>query len=802
MFLVLVAIGCASNASRAVAEDSQANSVSYRNDVTAVLSKAGCNAGVCHGNKNGKGGFKLSLRGEDPARDFQALTREQSGRRINTLAPHRSLILRKATLDVAHGGGKRFDTESPEYRVLHSWLIQGAGDDDHRAPRLTRLQVSPQSQVLVEPHDRLHLSVQAHFADGSVRDVRRMAVYEVSNPSVDISAGGLVRRTKMGETVVTVRFLQKQQAVRLAFIPARPDFAWSGPIPANFVDEHVFAKLKSLRINPSPIAGDALFLRRAYLDVIGVLPTAAEAREFAADSSPDKRTRLIDALLERPEFADFWAQKWSDLLRNEEKTLDRKGVENFYHWIRLRVARNDPWDEFVRDLIVARGSTYSAPAANFYRAMRDPFTRAESTAQLFLGVRLQCAKCHNHPFDRWTQDDYYGWANLFAQVDYKILENRRRDRNDKHEFIGEQIVMRKAEGDVTNARTGQPARSRVLGDNSIEIAEGSDRLSDLAAWLTRPGQRAVREVSGQSRVVSFDGAGRCRTNRRFSRHKSTVQPGAARCAGCGLRRRPIRLEAASLQDYGVEDVSTLRVSERHQRRRRTQLFTNHCPPVVGGTVDRCRRSSSRRHGIIQWLSSGYAGRRNPRRARRAVSRSATQPWRQVSDIVWKTTTTAAVRVRTSGRGDAEPNVRDDRRTAAQRTLDAQRQSAVAVNFRGDVGFRFHRGVVLGGIVPAANFCRERSIYGAHSISTESPPGVGRCRLGGVEFQRVFVATVRWHAAERMHIHLSQIGVKNARRANSISPLIASISRSANRPANRWPRFDGSDVAPVAFRTTA
>ncbi|HXT59068.1 MAG TPA: DUF1549 and DUF1553 domain-containing protein, partial [Pirellulales bacterium] len=259
------------------------------------------------------------------------------------------------------------------------------------------------------------------------------------------------------------------------------------PQAANYVDQHVFAKLRSLRMNPSAPAGDGVFLRRAFLDVIGVLPTADEARAFAADSRPDKRARLIDELLERPEFADWWALKWSDLLRNEEKVLDEKGVQSFQHWIRRGIADGKPLDQFVRELIMARGSTYTSPAANFYRANRDPVTRAEAAAQLFLGVRLQCAKCHNHPFDRWTQGDYYRWAGFFARVQYKIVENRRRDINDGHEFDGEQIVWMADEGEVKDPRTSEAMEPCFLGEPAPAIPADRDRLEELAAWITEPG---------------------------------------------------------------------------------------------------------------------------------------------------------------------------------------------------------------------------------------------------------------------------------------------------------------------------
>ncbi|MBS0262930.1 MAG: DUF1549 domain-containing protein [Planctomycetes bacterium] len=455
--------------------------VSFRTDVMAVLSKSGCNMGVCHGNKNGKGGFKLSLRGEDPAWDYETLSRDLEGRRINVLDPDASLVLLKATMSTPHLGARRFTPQSLEYQILRRWIASGAPSDT--PPKLLALQVEPRSAVLVEPAESVQLSVTASFSDGSQRDVKSLAVYELSNPIAEPGHDGLIQRRATGTTTVVVRYLDQQVAVSLAFVPARPDFQWAGPVPTNFIDELVYQRLKELRINPSPRSSDTIFLRRAYFDIVGALPTAEEARQFINDNRSDKRARLIDDLLERPEFADTWALKWSDLLRVEEKTLDRKGVQAFHGWIRSSLAQDKPLDQFARELIASRGSTYRDPASNYYRAMREPFMRAESTAQVFLGVRLQCARCHSHPFDRWTQDDYYNWANLFARVDYRILENRRRDTNDSHEFDGEQIVVMARQGDVTNPRTNQPAKARFLGDNLAELPPATDRLLALADWL-------------------------------------------------------------------------------------------------------------------------------------------------------------------------------------------------------------------------------------------------------------------------------------------------------------------------------
>jgi hypothetical protein len=464
--------------------------VSFRHDVMAVLSKAGCNLGTCHGNKNGKGGFLLTLRGQDPDADFKTLTRDQFGRRVNLLDPEASLLLLKATQQVAHEGGQRFKTDSEEYALLRRWLAAGQPDDRPTLPTLTRVEVKPAERIVFEPETTVQLTATAIFADGTRRDVTTLAVYEPSAPSVKVTREGSVQRQQPGEVAVLARYLDQQAPVRLAFLPARPNFKWSGPVPANHLDEHIFAKLKAHRINPSALCPDEIFLRRAHLDLLGLPPTVEEARAFLAGQQRDKRTRLISQLVERPEFADFWAVKWGDLLRNEELTLDTKGVQNFHHWIRQSLAENKPLDQFVRELVSARGSTYANPAANYYRANRDPVRRAEMTAQLFLGTRLQCAQCHNHPFDRWTQDDYHDWTALFSQVDYKVLANVRRIGSDRHEWNGEQIVHAMSTATVPNPRTGKPATPRFLGGNPQQVKRNApaeeDALEALANWLTSP----------------------------------------------------------------------------------------------------------------------------------------------------------------------------------------------------------------------------------------------------------------------------------------------------------------------------
>lgn len=463
-----------------------AESVSFRNDVMAAISKAGCNLGTCHGNATGKGGFKLSLRGQDADFDFKALARDVSGRRVDVFTPERSLILVKGANQIAHEGGKKLDPKTWEYQVLRSWIAAGLPRDDSTAPKVTRLTVTPTELVLDEPQDKVQITVQATFADGTQRDITDRAIYEpLQNGLVEVSRSGLVKRLQFGEPGVLVRYLNHSVPVRLTFVKANPAFVWSKPRRDNYIDSHVFNKLKTLRMNPSEVCSDAVFIRRAWLDLCGMIPPADEARAFEADTHRDKRARLIDRLMVRPEFADYWTLKWSDVLKVESRTLDKTGVQAFHDWIRGCIARNRPINEMVRAMLASRGSTYHEPETNFYRANRTPEARATAAAQVFLGTRLQCAQCHNHPFDRWTQDDYYNWSAVFAKVDYKIIGNiKPRDKNDKHEFNGEQVVFLNAKLNVENPRTGDKARAKFLGAEMPRLADKEDELQAAAAWLT------------------------------------------------------------------------------------------------------------------------------------------------------------------------------------------------------------------------------------------------------------------------------------------------------------------------------
>jgi hypothetical protein len=468
-------------------------SVSFEREVMAVLSRAGCNQGVCHGNQQGKGGFKLSLRGESPEADYLALTRDSAGRRINPVIPELSLILLKPTGAVPHEGGQRFARDSESYRILYRWIAAGMPRRlPHESP-LARLELSSR-EIFVSQSDQAQpsaprLTAWAIFADGSRREVTSLAVFESSDPRLRVEADGTVicegEPTQLIEAAILVRYLHQQAVVRVAFVPHRANVEWD--FPTNHpIDRIVAQRWRRLGLAPSEVCDDSAFLRRVYLDLLGRLPEPEEVRRFLADASPNKRTELVERLLKRPEFAEFWAMKWADLLRVEEKPLDRKGVQLFHQWLRRAIEQDMPLNEFARQIVAAQGSSYHVPPANFYRALREPMIRAEAVAQVFLGVRLQCARCHNHPFDRWTQDDYHALTAFFARIQYRILDNNRRDRLDLNEFVGEQLIYQDRQGEWTHPRTGQTVRPRLPGHTEPIPDAQADRLRILADWIADP----------------------------------------------------------------------------------------------------------------------------------------------------------------------------------------------------------------------------------------------------------------------------------------------------------------------------
>ena len=461
--------------------------VSFTRDVMPVLSKAGCNGGGCHGNQNGKGGFKLSLWGENPTLDHKNII--SSEKRANLSNPEVSKLLRKPTLLENHEGDKRFDLKSEEYQILHDWLKSGAKNDIDSAPQLESIRVFPSSVLLSAPNKKINLQVKAKFSNGEEKDVSQWAVYESSNLGAEVSAGGELEFSQPGETTVFVRYMGGRASMRAALIKANDNYKWKGPSPKNEIDHYVFSKLKLFNQNPSAVSDDLTFLRRVSLDVTGSLPSSDTARSFLSDKRKDKRSILIEELLKSEEYASFWALKWADLLRVEEKTLDSKGVEKIYGWLKEMIGSGKPLDQFTKDILCATGSTYNNPPANFYRALRAPVNRAEAVAQVFIGTRINCAKCHDHPFENVRQDDYYRFAAIFDAIDYEIIENKRKDGFDKHRFVGEQVIKLVSADKFQNKflkdpRTKKPPEPGFLDSSSGPIKSFDNRLEEVADWIT------------------------------------------------------------------------------------------------------------------------------------------------------------------------------------------------------------------------------------------------------------------------------------------------------------------------------
>ncbi len=461
------------------------STASFRGEVMAILARGGCNQGACHGNLNGKGGFKLSLRGEDSDFDYSILTRDLQSRRVSLQNPENSLLLLKATGQVAHEGGVRFSKGSREYKTILQWIRSNCPKEIKNDFKPVKLEVVPDRQILFDPQNSIRLNAYIYDQRGQKKNINHLVVWEANNVGIaDISADGLVKRQQFGEVVVVVRYLNFQIPIRIQFVSAKKDFIWQPRKIKNPIDQIIFAQLKELKLSPASVCDDATFIRRAYLDAIGVIPSSEEVREFLSDSRIDKRDQMIARLVDRPEFADFWASKWSDLLRNEEKTLDHKGVQVFYQWIRESIKQDYPLNEFARDLIAGQGSSYENPPSNFYRALRATYDRSEAVAQVFLGIRLQCAKCHNHPFEKWTQDEYHQFASFFNQIDYRIVANGRKDKFDKHEFRGEQIVYSDTKKQLKHPRTGEILIPQLLGVKKEPDLNKSSKEQVLASLST------------------------------------------------------------------------------------------------------------------------------------------------------------------------------------------------------------------------------------------------------------------------------------------------------------------------------
>jgi hypothetical protein len=457
---------------------------SFRNHVIPVLTKAGCNMGACHGAAAGKNGFKLTLRGYDPEADYKVLTREAIGRRISTQDPGRSVVLLKPTLLIPHAGGRRFGTESLEYKVIAEWISEGTKPPSEADRRIEKISVEPRSLKL-RPGSKQQLLVTAHFNDGSREDVTGWVRFESTNAgTASVDERGWVELKGAGEAGITTMYLSKVDVASMVvpFPNKARDAAFASAQQNNYIDKLVLDKLKALNIEPSGLSTDSEFFRRAYLDSTGTLPSAAEAEEFLASADPGKRKKLIDKLLNSESSIDYWTYKWSDLMLVTVGNADNPGgnkltpgaVRSFYNWIRDSVARNKPWNQMVREMYTATGSSRDIGGLNFYQLHKDPVRLTENTTVAFMGLRITCARCHNHPLEKYTQVDYYKMANLFARV-----------RQKAGDAPGEIIVYNDSYGDIAHPRLNKPLPPAPLEGQEIQL-DAPERRELLADWLTSP----------------------------------------------------------------------------------------------------------------------------------------------------------------------------------------------------------------------------------------------------------------------------------------------------------------------------
>ncbi|MBM3736788.1 MAG: DUF1549 domain-containing protein [Acidobacteria bacterium] len=450
--------------------------LSFVKDVMPVLNKTGCTSGPCHGGAKGKNGFKLSLRGYDPEFDYRAIVHDMAGRRWNRTDPKNSLVLLKPVMTIPHGGGLRFDEKSSYYRIIQQWIAEGAQFGDPVSATVSRLEVSPAEFFTEKPGSSQKLKVTAHYADGSSRDVTGDALYTSNNPTAaEVNDEGIVKTIRQGEAAMLVRYEGKLSVINVTAVP-EAKFAWKAVPEWNYVDKHVNAKLQRLKLQPSELASDSEFLRRVSFDLIGLPPSPEEVKAFVADRTETraKRSAAINRLLARSEFVNHWTVKWSDLLQVNRNKLGDKGVWAFRDWIRESLAENRPYDRMVRELLTAKGSTYKNPPANFFRFTREPKVAMETTTQLFLGVRMVCAQCHDHPFEQWTQNQYYNLSAFFGSLAVK-------NGDDADEEV---VYDKREEFEIHHPKDNRVMPAKFLFPvGGMGVREAEMRES-LAGWIT------------------------------------------------------------------------------------------------------------------------------------------------------------------------------------------------------------------------------------------------------------------------------------------------------------------------------
>ncbi len=470
--------GMTSSALIKVRSQNQSEPWTFRNHVLPVLTKAGCNQGSCHGAAAGKNGFRLTLRGYGPEVDYDVLTRQAKARRIIKTRPQESLMLLKATAAVEHGGGIRFGTDSLEYQIIAEWIGAGMPAPSPSDARIERVEAFPQLLEL-EPGATQQILVQATYSDGSNADVTRWAKFGTTDETVaTVSDSGKLTVVGSGEGAITVWFdsLVDLATVTVPYPQEVESALFAKAVRYNEIDNLNLDKLESLRIPPSPICDDATFLRRAYLDLTGSLPSVPTVDAFLNDSDPEKRSKLVDRLLDSEKYVDYWSYKWSDLFLVSSKNLAKPVMWSFYRFIRASVSENRPWDEFAREILTAKGNSLENGPANYFAIHRDPIELAENASMAFLGLSLTCARCHNHPMEKWTQDEYYGFANLFGRVKLK----------DGDQGLGDVAVIPASTGEIIHPRRGVPMPPKPLDAAPIPLDETGDRREVLADWMKSP----------------------------------------------------------------------------------------------------------------------------------------------------------------------------------------------------------------------------------------------------------------------------------------------------------------------------
>ena len=452
--------------------------LSFRNDVMPVFMKAGCNTGSCHGAARGKDGFRLSLFGFDPQGDHDRLLRELPGRRVNLAVPEASTLLEKGAGLVPHTGGERFTTDSPLYGTIREWIADGAANDDvPTLPTITDVALYPKNGVLDGQGSTQQLTVRARYSDGTDRDVTSLAVFLTNNENAAaVDDRGLVTAAERGEAFVMARYGTFTVGSQFLVLPEGLEFTYPDEPEVNYVDTLVADKLRKIRVAPSVLCDDETYLRRATIDLVGLVPTPEEYEAFLADDDPGKRSEVVEDLLGRKEFSELWVQKWAELLqvRTVQNRIEYKGMYLYYNWLVDQLANDVPMDEMTRSILSASGGTFQSPATNFYRGTDDKLLLAENVAQVFMGMRIQCAQCHNHPFDRWTQDDYYGFASFFSQIGKKQGDDYR-----------ETIIFNAGGGETKHPVDGRVMTPKFLGGAVPEV-RGKDRREVLAEWLASP----------------------------------------------------------------------------------------------------------------------------------------------------------------------------------------------------------------------------------------------------------------------------------------------------------------------------